>query len=183
MVARPGQLGRAARVPVRFPAVSIVEDGKVVSVEFVLRDTAGKELDRSKDKPLVYLHGSHGIVPGLEEALAGKAVGDRVEVKVPPEKAYGPKQKVKPQEVARSKFPANAPLAKGMRFAMQGPQGRPIPIWITKVQGSSIYVTPEHPLSGQTLCFEATIRAIRDATEEEKKHGHPHGEHGTETHE
>jgi FKBP-type peptidyl-prolyl cis-trans isomerase SlyD len=163
--------------------VSIVENGKVVSIEFILRDPDGKELDRTKEEPLVYLHGARGIVPGLEEALAGKSVGDKVVAKVPPEKAYGPKRKIKPQEIARSKFPAEAQLVKGMRFSTQGPDGRPMPIWVTKVMGAQVYVTPEHPLAGVTLVFEATIRAIRDATDDEKKHGHAHGAHGTDSHE
>ena len=163
--------------------MSTVADGKVVSIDYVLKDPSGTEIDRSTDKPLLYLHGARGIVPGLEEALAGKSVGDEVTVKVPPEKGYGPKRKIKAQEVPRSKFPPDIPLKKGARFATQGPDGRPIPVWVTKVQGNQIYVSPEHPLAGVTLCFEVTIRAIRDATDEEKKHGHPHGEHGTDSHE
>ena len=163
--------------------MSIVADGKVVSIDYVLTDTGGKELDRSTEgAPLVYLHGAHGIVPGLEEALAGKAVGDRVEVRIPPEKAYGPKRNVKPQEVLRSRFPAEANVVKGAQFVTQGPNGQPVPIWVTKVQGRSIYVTPEHPLAGVTLCFDVTIREVRDATEEEKAHGHAHGPGGHHDH-
>jgi FKBP-type peptidyl-prolyl cis-trans isomerase SlyD len=159
--------------------VSIVEAGKVVSIRYVLTDSEGHELDRSPEGQLLhYLHGANGIVPGLEEALAGKSVGDRVEVRVPPEKGYGPKRKLKPQEVLRSRFPADAQVVKGARFVTEGPDGHPMPIWVTKVQGKSIYVTPEHPLAGVTLCFDATIEAVRDATDEEKTHGHAHGEHG-----
>lgn len=162
--------------------MSTISDGKVVSIEYVLRDTNGTEIDRSTDQPLLYLHGARAIVLGLEEALTGKSAGDKVEVRVPPEKGYGPKRKIKPQEVPRSKFPPDVPLTKGARFATPGPDGRAIPVWITKVQGNQIYVTPEHPLAGVTLCFEVTVRAVRDATEEEKQHGHPHGEHGTDGH-
>jgi FKBP-type peptidyl-prolyl cis-trans isomerase SlyD len=49
-----------------------IENGKVVSIEFVLTDPSGVELDRSAEgQPLVYLHGARSIVPGLEEALEG----------------------------------------------------------------------------------------------------------------
>jgi FKBP-type peptidyl-prolyl cis-trans isomerase SlyD len=153
--------------------------GKVVSIEYVLTDPAGKELDRSAEgKPLLYLHGAHNIVQGLEEALEGKSVGDSVEVRVPPEKGYGPKRNVKPQRILRSKFPEHATVEKGARFLMPGPEGRPFPIWVTKVQGREVHVSPEHPLAGQTLCFTATVREVRDATGEEKEHGHPHGPGG-----
>ena len=164
--------------------MSIVSDGKVVSIDFVLFDPNGKELDRSSEgEPLVYLHGGGGIVPGLEEALAGKAVGDRVDVTVPPEKAYGPKQKVKTQELLRSRFPDDAQVVRGARFMAQGPDGRPTPIYVVKVQGRAIHVTSQHPLAGMTLRFDVTVRAVRDATDEEKAHGHAHGAHGHAHHE
>ncbi|UJR84604.1 FKBP-type peptidyl-prolyl cis-trans isomerase [Sandaracinus amylolyticus] len=163
--------------------MSIVDDGKVVSIDYVLRDETGKELDRSSEgAPLVYLHGARGIVLGLEEALAGKSVGDRVEARVPPDKGYGPKRNVKPQEVLRSRFPAEANVVKGAQFVAEGPNGRPTPIWVTKVQGRTIYVTSEHPLAGVTLVFDVTIREVRDATEEEKAHGHAHGPGGHHEH-
>lgn len=159
--------------------MSTVADGKVVSIEYVLKDPAGAELDRSPEgEPLVYLHGARNIVPGLEEALVGKAVGDQVAAQVPPEKGYGPKQKIKPQEILRSKFPADANVVKGARFMTQGQDGRPMPLWVTRVAGRSISVSPQHPLAGVTLHFDVTIRAIRDATEDEKAHGHAHGADG-----
>lgn len=156
--------------------------GKVVSIDYVLRDTAGKRLDGSAEgKPLVYLHGAQNIVPGLEQALEGKAPGDALEVKVAPEKGYGPKRNLKAQRVLRSKFPADAKVEKGARFVMQGPEG-PFPIWVTKVMGREVQVTPEHPLAGQTLCFSVTVREVRDATDEEKQHGHAHGPGGHHEH-
>jgi FKBP-type peptidyl-prolyl cis-trans isomerase SlyD len=157
--------------------VSVVGAGKVVGFDFVLYDTKGVELERSTE-PMYYLHGARGIVPGLEEALEGKGVGDQVDVTVPPEKAYGPKRNVKPQEIMRSRFPADADVKKGARFVANGPDGKPMAIWVTRVIGKTILVSPEHPLAGQTLRFEATVRAIRDATDEEKAHGHAHGPEG-----
>lgn len=156
-----------------------VRAGAVVSIEYVLTDVDGNELDRSSEgTPLVYLHGSHGIVRGLEEALEGKAVGETVEVRVPPEKGYGAKRNLKPQRVLRSKFPPQAKVEKGSRFIMQGPDGQPFPIYVTKVMGREVQVSPEHPLAGATLCFSATVRSVREATDEERAHGHVHGPGG-----
>ncbi len=156
-----------------------VAAGSVVSIDYVLTDLKGEELDRSAEgHPMVYLHGARNIVPGLEEALLGKAVGDVVHVEVPPEKGYGVAQKVKTQRVLRSKFPPDAEIKKGVRFMMQGPEGQPMPVWVAKVMGREVHLTPLHPLAGVTLCFDATVVEIRDATDEEKAHGHPHGPGG-----
>ncbi|MBX3270612.1 MAG: FKBP-type peptidyl-prolyl cis-trans isomerase [Sandaracinaceae bacterium] len=163
-------------------AAEVVGDGKVVSIEYVLTDPSGEELDRSGETPMAYLHGSHNIVPGLEEALHGKTVGDSLRVEVPPGKGYGEKGKTKPQRVLRSHFPPDAPVEKGAQFLMRGQDGQPFPIWITKVMGREVYVSAEHPLAGVTLCFDVTVRAVRDATDEERSHGHVHGPGGHHHH-
>lgn len=158
--------------------------GKVASIEYVLTDPNGKELDRSKEgQPLLYLHGARNIVPGLEQALEGKATGDSLDVEVPPSKGYGERQRVKTQKVMRSKFPDDAKVEKGARFMMQSKEG-PFPVWVEKVMGRQVHITPQHPLAGVTLHFSVTVGEVRDATEEETAHGHPHGpgghEHGDE---
>jgi len=159
----------------------IVAQGKDVYLDYVLTAPSGAEFERSgEDSPLVYLHGADNIVEGLEEALAGRSVGDELEVEVPPEKGYGVRRKVKAQRVPRSRFPKEAKVEKGTQFVMQGPDGKHFPVWVTKVMGKQVHLSPQHPMAGTTLCFEARIRDVRDATEEELAHGHPHGPGGHE---
>lgn len=156
-----------------------VQPGTVVSIEYVLTDRSGKELDRSPEgKPLVYLAGSNNVVPGLDEGLVGCAVGESRKLEVPPAKGYGLEQKVKVQRILRSKFPADMVVERGSRFVTQDEKGRPFPIWVAKVQGREVHVTPQHPLAGVTLFFDVTVKDVRPATEEEVQHGHPHGPGG-----
>ena len=45
----------------------------------------GKWFEESKNKGLLYyLHGYHNVVIGLERALGGKKIGDRVEITLKP---------------------------------------------------------------------------------------------------
>ncbi len=150
----------------------------VVTLRYVLTDSSGKELDKSGDDPLEYLHGHHNIVPGLEEALAGKKVGDQLQVVVPPDKGYGRGSGRKPQRIPRSEFPKEADLKVGMQFGTRSPDGQMVPIWITKLQGPTVVVSMDHPLSGVELHFDVTIETVRAATEEELSHGHGHGHGG-----
>ncbi|MBZ0302448.1 MAG: FKBP-type peptidyl-prolyl cis-trans isomerase, partial [Anaerolineae bacterium] len=70
-------------------AVETITDGVVVSLAYVL-SVDGEEVERAdRDDPLDYLHGASNIVPGLEELLEGKRVGDKVHATLPPDVAYG----------------------------------------------------------------------------------------------
>lgn len=157
-----------------------IADGKVVTIDYVLRNKAGEELDRSKpDSPMVYLHGHRNIVVGLEKQLAGKTTGDEVDAVVAPEEGYGPKMKVKPLRIPRSQLPADIELKKGSQLVMQQ-QGKHYPVWVEKVQGPTVILTPQHPLAGVELHFHVIVKEIRDASEEEIAHGHVHGPGGHE---
>jgi FKBP-type peptidyl-prolyl cis-trans isomerase SlyD len=51
-------------------------------------------------------------------------------------------------------------------------------LFIDRVEDDTIYVDHNHPLAGVTLNFDVEIMSIRDASDEEKAHGHPHGPGG-----
>ena len=151
---------------------------KVVTVSYTLRDDDGEIIDSSDEgNPLVYLHGASNIVPGLEEELSGAAQGDSIKATISPEKGYGPRIG-EAQEVPRKLFPADAELATGMQVMAHDDEGRQIPFFITGMSEETVTVDPNHPLAGETLHFDVKIEALRDATEEEVAHGHPHGEGG-----
>lgn len=157
---------------------STVAADKVVAIHYVLTGDDGSELDRSNEgEPLEYLHGHDNIVEGLEEALAGKEVGTKLTVRVPPAKGYG-ERAGKPQQVPRSRFPKDVPLEKGTQFFTTGPKGEPIPVWVTKVMGPTVTIDTNHPLAGANLNFAVEVMGVRDATPEELEHGHAHGPHG-----
>lgn len=151
---------------------------KVVTISYTLRSGDGDVIDSSDEgRPLVYLHGAQNIVPGLEEELEGAGLGESVKAVVPPEKGYGPRIG-EAHEVSRSLFPADSELRAGMQVVAHDDEGRQIPFFISVVTEETITVDPNHPLAGETLHFEVTIEALRDATEEEIAHGHPHGSGG-----
>lgn len=155
-----------------------ITTNKVVTLSYVLRDDDGEIIDQSrKGSPLLYLHGARNIVPGLEEQLEGVAAGESIKAIVPPEKGYGPRIG-ESQEVPRRLFPADAELRPGMQVLAHDDQGREIPFFITGFTDEMVTVDPNHPLAGATLHFEVTVKELRDASEEEIAHGHPHGPGG-----
>jgi len=161
-------------------AMQITKDA-VASIEYTLTDESGKVLDTSTGRgPLLYLHGHDNIVPGLEKALEGKSVGDKLEVVVPPERGYGVYDDTRTFEVPRSELPANIQPQKGMELSMRGPNGQSVPVTIVKVKISTVVMDGNHPLAGKSLHFAVEVTEVRKAKKEELTHGHAHaaGGHG-----
>jgi FKBP-type peptidyl-prolyl cis-trans isomerase SlyD len=157
----------------------VIATGKVVGFHYTLTNDHGEVLDSSAGStPLMYLHGSGNIVPGLEDALVGRGPGDNLKVVVQPEDGYGEKHGPGPQPVPRDAFPAGMAVEPGMQFAVEGPDGNPIPVWVTSVEDNAVHIDVNHPLAGSRLHFEVDVVSIRDATDAEREHGHPHGAGG-----
>lgn len=155
-----------------------IAEHNVVSIHYTLTNDGGEILDASKSgEPLTYLQGSGNIIPGLESALMGKAAGDKLQVRVTPEQAYGVRDDRLIQQVPRRAFQGIKEVKEGMRFQTQGPNG-PTSVVITRVLGDMVTVDGNHPLAGQHLNFAVEIAAVREASEEELQHGHVHGPGG-----
>lgn len=154
-------------------------NGKVGIFHYTLTNDAGETLDSSRGRqPLAYLHGFKNIVPGLESHMEGKAIGDTFVADVAAKDGYGEKQGPGPQAVHRSNFPKDFEAQPGRPIQAQDGEGNVITLWITKVQGAQVYVDVNHPLAGEDLHFDIEIVGIRDATDDEKTHGHAHGVDG-----
>ncbi|WP_433754489.1 FKBP-type peptidyl-prolyl cis-trans isomerase [Nocardia sp. CA-135398] len=155
--------------------MSIAAD-KVVSIEYTLTADDGEVLDTSVgDAPLVYLHGADNIVPGLEQALVGKDTGDEVVVVVEPEDGYGEYLAELVNTVDRDMFEGADELEAGMEFHTESPDGESQIVTVRRVDGDEVTIDANHPLAGQRLHFTVKIVDVRNATDEELAHGHPHG--------
>ena len=152
----------------------------VVTMTYTLTNAEGQVLDQADaSHPFVYMQGAHNIIPGLEQALAGKQAGDSAVVTVQPEDAYGEYNEQLTQQVPRQMF-GNVPedqLVVGAQFQAQTNGGVEI-ITIADVDGDMITIDANHPLAGETLTFDVKILDVRAATPEEIEHGHAHGPGG-----
>jgi FKBP-type peptidyl-prolyl cis-trans isomerase SlyD len=147
----------------------------VVSFHFTL-NVNGKTVESSLgSEPLVYLHGHHAIVPGLEEALNERTKGEKLNVTLAPEKAYGPRNENLVQKVPLDQFPED--VKAGMQFQVDGPQG-PMILTVTNVSDKDVTIDGNPEMAGQTLNFDIEVMDVRTATEEELAHGHVHGPGG-----
>jgi FKBP-type peptidyl-prolyl cis-trans isomerase SlyD len=151
----------------------------VVTFDYILTDDANQVLDSSEgDEPLAYLHGVGNIIPGLEQALEGRAAGDRFAVTVTPAQAYGERDDALVMAVPRARFETQDDIAVGMRFHSADQHGRARVVTVIEVGPENVTVDANHPLAGMSLTFAVRVVEVRPATEEEIAHGHVHGPGG-----
>jgi FKBP-type peptidyl-prolyl cis-trans isomerase SlyD len=156
-----------------------ISERKVVSIHYKVADAASAEVfDSSEDgDPMIYLHGAQNIIPGLEQALEGKAAGDEFVVTVESADAYGDYSEDRIQQVPIEAFEQMEKIEPGMEVSTQSDEGQ-ITLMVTEVDETTVTVDANHPLAGKSLTFDVKVEAIRDASEEEIEHGHVHGAGG-----
>ncbi len=143
----------------------------VVTIDYTLTNNDGEVIDTSQGRePLVYLHGHGNIIPGLEQALEGKAEGEELQVKVEPEEGYGPRREELVQQVPMDAFAGIEKVEPGMRFNAESAQG-PLVVKVTDIDGDQVTIDANHELAGQQLNFEVTVRDVREANPQELEAG------------
>lgn len=145
----------------------------VVTLSYRVTDSDGSLVNEGA-QPLVYLHGGYdGIFPRIEEALQGKKIGDVLEVKLPPEDAFGDYDAELVMIEPRDIFPEN--IEVGMQFERATEEGDDGELYtITDIADDKVVVDGNHPLAGMALIFSCTVADVRTASVDEVGHGHIH---------
>lgn len=155
-----------------------IQDQHVVEFHYTLRAAGGEVVDSSRERePVAYLHGAGNIIAGLERAMAGRSAGDRFEVELQPAEAYGERQEANVQRIPLKRLGSIPRPRPGQVLSLQTREG-PVQVTVLKVGRFNVDVDANHPLSGQVLSFDVEIVSVRDATQEERDHGHAHGPGG-----
>lgn len=139
-----------------------------LSFHYTLRDANGRVLDTSRGggEPLNFVEGAQEIVPGLEKVLVTMTVGERRDVVVPPEEAYGLREAELVQRVSRGQLPIEGEVSVGDQF-MTGPERYAPVVTVVAIEGDQVTLDANHPLAGATLHFDVELVAARPATADE----------------
>lgn len=152
-----------------------VADNMAVSIHYTLTNDDGEVLDSSiGDEALVYLQGGGNIIPGLENALQGKVAGDKFNVRIAPEDAYGELMEEMVQVISRDMFEGVDNIEVGMQFHADVSSGSGV-VTVVNIDNDDITIDGNHPLAGLALTFDVEVVDVRAATVEEMAHGHIHG--------
>jgi FKBP-type peptidyl-prolyl cis-trans isomerase SlyD len=151
------------------PETLRVSPDTFVTLLYVLFDQDGNVAGQAdKDDPLTYVHGYAQIVPGLERGVTGLARGERRELVVDPDEAFGEPDEKAVVEIDRADLPdLGRELVVGDELIAEDDEDDQIAMRVIEVRRDSILVDTNHPLAGQTVRFEVEVCDVRSASEEE----------------
>jgi FKBP-type peptidyl-prolyl cis-trans isomerase 2 len=138
-----------------------VQTGKTVCLDYALFLMDGTLIDSTQDSGTwTYVHGQTKMPPGLEKGLEGLGVGEHIRLALTPEEAFGAIDTTAFQDVPRERIPA-AMLQVGLAGELPGPQGSLIAFRIHAIHADTVTLDLNHPLAGQEVIFEVTVRHIQ----------------------
>lgn len=160
----------------------MINNNQVVSIEYQVKEEGTENILDSNigGKPLEFIMGSGAVIKGLENAVAKMSVGDKQEIVIAPNDAYGEYISDYVQEVPREQF-VGIDLQAGMTLFGQGDNGQTVQVIVKDFNDDIVIVDYNHPLAGKTLSFAVTLLDVREATEQELSqglHAHNHGDGG-----
>ncbi|WP_345980754.1 peptidylprolyl isomerase [Sulfurimonas sp. HSL3-2] len=149
-----------------------IEKNQIVSIEYEVRDGDTVVDSNVGGAPLVFMFGKGQIIPGLEKGIENMAIGDKGDVLVKAEDAYGTYNAEALQELPSEQF-AGIELSEGMSLYGQGEDGSTVQVIVKEIKDGSVVIDFNHPLAGKDLMFTVAINNIRDASAEEAMSGIP----------
>ncbi|MBO9435687.1 peptidylprolyl isomerase [Ruegeria sp. R13_0] len=141
--------------------MSEIKQGDTVRIHYTgtLLDETVFDSSDGRD-PLEFVVGSGQIIPGLDSAMPGLAVGDKKRVEIACVDAYGPINPAMRQDIPREGIPDDIPLEPGTQLQMQTPDGQALPVTVVEANEATVTLDGNHPLAGQDLIFDIEVVSV-----------------------
>ena len=138
----------------------MIQNGGTVEVHYTGKLTDGEVFDSSEGRqPLSFTMGTGQIIPGFENALVGKNIGDKVTINIQPSDAYGEYREDLVVKVPNEQMPG--PVEVGMTLQAQAQSGMPLNVTVKEVNEDHVVIDGNHPLSGKELIFDIEVVSVQ----------------------
>lgn len=140
-----------------------IRNGTLVTAAYSFRDEHGLVINSSESNgPPTYVHGEGQILRGLESALEGRPVGDRLHLILAPEDAFGPHRPELVFEAPRANLPPDVSIEAGVEL-FSGMGDRPaFRLRVIRATENGVLLDGNHPLAGKTLDVDIEILEVRE---------------------
>lgn len=148
---------------VRVHYTGTLEDGSIFDSSEVGADACSDDAcgcGGQSGGPLEFVIGEGTLIPKFEAAVVGLEPGQKVQVKIASEDAYGPRAEEMVAVIERSEIPADVNPEPGQQMEVILQDGTAMPVMVTEVTDTTVTLDANHPLAGQNLTFDITLVEI-----------------------
>lgn len=152
--------------------MTIVTQNTLVYITYSILDERGMVVEQY-DIPVGYVQGANsGILPAIESAVAGRKVGERLEIKLTPEEGYG----LRDESLVFTDDIDNVPpqfQRLGAEVMFENASGETKVFYVTAIEDGKLTLDGNPSLAGQGVTCLVNIMDMREATPEEIRNGRP----------
>jgi len=137
--------------------------GDQVTVQYIsaIRD-GGTTQQRGDEQLLSFIVGSNQVIPGVSFGVVGMVEGEKKQMSLKPEEAYGQVRGELIKEIPRQRFPSSINLEVGKLLAhVRRNSGHRRRVQIVQINPATVVVNANHPLAGKTLEVEMEMISIQ----------------------
>ena len=135
--------------------------GDNVKVHYTGTLEDGTQFDSSRGvEPLQFTLGSGQVIAGFDEAITGMEPGEKKNITIPADRAYGQRNEDMVITAPRDQIPADITPEVGQQLQLAGPDNQPIVVKVTEVTDEHIQLDANPPLAGRDLTFDLELLEI-----------------------
>ena len=137
-------------------------NGDTVKVHYTGHLDDGSLFDSSKDRggPVSFTLGDGKVIPGVEAAVMGMAVGDEKTEEIRAADAFGPYRDELLVELERESVPDGIELSVGLTVEMDQEDGETLLFTVVELTDSTVTLDANHQLAGEDLTFRIQLVEI-----------------------
>lgn len=136
------------------------EKGKAVKFNYTVKLDDGTVVDSTADrKPYELTLGQGDFFPDVEKELSGMSPGDKRQIKLSEEQAFGPHHEQLVLNVEKASLPKDLEPELGMRLGADTPDGKTVTVVVTSIDGDKVTLDANHPMAGKALNLDVELVA------------------------
>lgn len=137
------------------------QHGDTVKIHYTGTLDDGTVFDSSEGHdPLEFTLGSGQVIVGFEEAVTGMGSGEKKQVTIPADKAYGQRNEEMVIQAPRDQVPPDIKPEVGQQLQMGGPDGETVIVRVVEITNEHVTLDANPPLAGKDLTFDLELVAI-----------------------
>jgi len=166
-----------------------IQNDCFVTIAYRILDQDGELFEEGSGEDAIdFVMGFGELPPGVEDALEGKQVGDKVELSLDMDTGFGPVDPELIIGVPRTELGEDVEIEVGDVLPVEiatdeGEVTGEVDMRVVEVRADTVFLDANHPLAGQDVFFSAEVLTVRMATAEELaeleagcEEDHEHGE-------